>query len=82
MPGVRLRCVSTPFAFAGCESYNHHDHATASKPYPLKTCIVTGESLGKSPVTRVVNGQAVKFCCSDCIKDFDANPQKYLTKLK
>ncbi len=67
--------------FAGCASYSDKPSASA-KPYPLNTCIVSGDKFdhGK-PVVRVVNGQEVKLCCKDCLKDFDKDPVKYLTKL-
>lgn len=54
------------------------------KQYPLKTCIVTDSKLGSmgDPITKVYNGQEVKFCCAPCIKKFEANPEKYLTKIK
>jgi hypothetical protein len=54
------------------------------KPYPLKTCIVTNnglESMGGS-ITKVYQGQQIKICCKPCIKKFEANPAKYLAKLK
>ena len=58
--------------------------AKAAKPYPLKTCIVSGEKLeggmGKSYVF-VENGQEIKLCCKDCLKDFRKDPSKYLKKL-
>ncbi|RBP44205.1 YHS domain-containing protein [Roseimicrobium gellanilyticum] len=62
--------------------------ATASaadvKPYTLKTCVVSGNELGSmgKVVTKTYEGQEVKFCCKPCIKKFDANPAKYLSKLK
>lgn len=54
------------------------------KPYPLETCIVSGNKLGSMGkiITKVHEGQEVKFCCKPCIKKFDANPAKYLSKLK
>ena len=55
----------------------------APKPYPLKTCIISGEklgSMGKPPVL-VVDNQEVKFCCKNCIKDFNKDPQKYLKEI-
>lgn len=66
---------------AGCASYSDKPSASA-KPYPLNTCIVSGDKFdhGK-PVVRIVNGQEVKLCCKDCLKDFDKDPVKYLTKL-
>lgn len=53
------------------------------KPYPLKTCIVTGNELGSmgDPITEVYQGQQVKFCCKACIAKFHKDPAKYLAKL-
>ncbi len=57
--------------------------APAVKPYPLKTCLVTDEDLDSmgGEVSRVHEGQEVKFCCNSCVKKFEANPSKYLAKL-
>ena len=57
--------------------------AFASKPYPLKTCLVTDNELGSmgKVVTKVYDDQQIKFCCKPCIKKFEANPAKYLSKL-
>ena len=53
------------------------------KPYPLKTCVVSGNELGTmgKPITKVYDNQEIKFCCKPCIKKFEANPSKYLGKL-
>ena len=57
--------------------------AADAKPYPLKTCLVSGNELGAmgKPVSKVYNGQEIKFCCKPCIKKFEANPDKFLSKL-
>ena len=57
---------------------------TAAKPYPLKTCLVSGEELGKmgEPIRIVHGGQEIKFCCKSCEPDFKKDPAKYLAKLK
>ncbi|MDI1311905.1 hypothetical protein [Prosthecobacter sp.] len=57
--------------------------ATGTKPYPLKTCLVSGNTLGSmgDPVTKVYAGQEIKFCCKPCVKKFEANQPKYLSKL-
>jgi YHS domain-containing protein len=55
--------------------------ATDVKPYPLTTCIVSGDKLDPSVPAVVHNGQQVKFCCKSCVKKFQANPAKYLIKL-
>ncbi len=54
------------------------------KPYPLDTCIVSGNKLGSmgKVVVKFHEGQEIKFCCKPCVKKFDANPAKYLAKLK
>ncbi len=57
--------------------------AEKARPYPLKTCLVSGNDLGSmgGPITKVYNGQEIKFCCKPCIKKFEANQPKYLGKL-
>ncbi len=54
-----------------------------AKPYPINTCIVSGEKLGemgKIP-SIVYKGQEIKFCCKDCVKDFNKDPEKFMKKL-
>ena len=49
--------------------------------YPLTTCVVTGQKIGEpgmTPVDMVYANRLVRFCCADCIKEFDKNPAKYL----
>lgn len=54
-----------------------------AKAYPLDVCIVSDEKLGSmgEPESIVWQGQTVKFCCSDCIKEFKAKPEEHLAKL-
>ena len=53
------------------------------KPYPLDTCIVSGEKLGSmgAPYVFVKDGQQVKFCCDGCLEDFNKEPDKYLKEM-
>jgi hypothetical protein len=53
------------------------------KPYPLDTCVVSGEKLGEmgEPVTIVHEGREVKFCCAGCIKKFKKDPAKFLGQM-
>lgn len=55
----------------------------APKPYPLDTCIVSGEKLGEmgDPVVKVVDGREIKFCCDQCVPKFEKDPATYLKKL-
>ena len=59
-------------------------HAAEVKPYPLKICVVSGNKLGSmgKVVTKIYGDQEMKFCCKPCVKKFDTNPAKYLTKLE
>ena len=56
---------------------------SGAKPYPIDTCLVSGEKLGSMGDPIVINheGQEIKFCCDSCIPKFNKNPAKYLTKL-
>lgn len=54
----------------------------ASKPYPLDTCVVSGESLKDGFISHTYKGQELRFCCKGCKKDFAKDPETYLRKLK
>jgi hypothetical protein len=65
--------------------------ATATKPvpYPLKTCVVSGDKLGGDmgePIVFVYtnNGanQEIKFCCPMCKPTFLGDPDKYMKIIK
>lgn len=58
--------------------------AGSSKPYTMDTCLVSGEKLGGmgKPYEFVYEGQQIKFCCKNCLPDFQKDPAKYLAKLK
>ena len=50
------------------------------KPYPLKTCMISGEKLGDMGEAYVYEyqGREIKFCCQGCVKDFKKEPAKYI----
>jgi len=54
-----------------------------AKPYPLKTCVVSGEELGKmgEPFRFSYKGQEITLCCKGCEKDFLKEPEKLLQKI-
>ena len=62
----------------------HAEHK--AKPYPLKTCIVSGEEINDKgdmkPHAFVVQGQEVKLCCKSCLKDFNKDKAGYLKKIE
>ena len=56
--------------------------------YPMKTCLVSGESLGSmGEAFGYVHKEAGKpdrvvfFCCDGCVDDFKKEPAKFLAKL-
>ncbi len=58
--------------------------AAKVRPYPLKTCLVSGEQLGGDmgrPYAFTYQGQEFKLCCPACQKDFDKDPARYTKKL-
>jgi YHS domain-containing protein len=52
----------------------------AAKPVNTK-CPVSGEDIDPSK-TIVYKGQTIAFCCPDCEKAFNKDPEKYMAKLK
>ena len=52
-------------------------------PYPLKTCLVSGEDLDSMDdrVSTVYEGQVFEFCCKPCLKKFNKEPAKYQAML-
>ncbi len=54
------------------------------KPYPLKTCLISGEKLGgdMTPYVFTNNNQQIKLCCQGCLKDFKKDEAKYMKKIQ
>lgn len=51
------------------------------KPYPLTTCLVSGETLKTEEAVGVVaEGREFAFCCKSCLKDFKKDTAKYVKK--
>jgi YHS domain-containing protein len=78
------------WTLSACDEHGH-DHGAPppdskpaapapAKPYPLDTCVVSGEKLGKMGEPKVIvhEGQEVKFCCPGCEKEFRKDPAKVL----
>lgn len=79
--------ATTPLRAA--EKHQHDGAVTAGRekkaePYPLDFCLVSDEKFEGSSMTpfeMVQDGQTLKFCCKNCVKDFKKAPKKFLTKL-
>jgi YHS domain-containing protein len=91
---MKSRSVTAVAALAtiACAAMTAAPHNAASysgDPYPLDTCPVSGEKLGKDAVTVALegmsdaklNGTQVKFCCPKCEASFKADPAKYTGKM-
>ena len=64
--------------------------AAAKTAYPLATCVVSDDKLDDvsmgGPVDYLYKqagkpDRLVRFCCKDCVKDFEKEPAKYLKKI-
>ena len=57
--------------------------AATAAPYPLDTCVVSGDKLGAMGdfVPYTYEGREVRFCCKGCIADFNKDPATYMAKL-
>lgn len=58
--------------------------ADAPGPYPLKTCVVSGEKLGEMgpPHVFTYRGREIRLCCKGCAKDFEREPAKFMKKIE
>ena len=79
--------IATPFILHA-EGTNSVAPVKKPTPYPLKTCVVSGEKLGEmgAPIEFVYtnNGanQEIKFCCPMCKERFLKAPDSYMKKIK
>ena len=85
---------STPEPKQHMESHEGHDHAamgdmkmadTAEPKVTLASaeqeiCPIMGGKINKAVFTEY-KGKKVYFCCAGCDKTFNADPQKYISKL-
>ena len=75
----------TVAALAACSDSSTPAASTAapSSPYPLDVCVVSGEKLGSmgSPHVITHDGVEVRFCCKNCLPEFEKDPAKFVAKL-
>jgi len=72
------------FAAAPLTTFAAEKKDEKAKPYPLQTCVVSGEKLGGMGKEYVFTheGQEIKLCCKSCLKDFKKDPAKYMKKIQ
>jgi len=77
---IRALCVALALAavgiLAGCG-----EQAAAPQGKAQATCPVMGEKIDKK-IFADYEGKRVYFCCPDCVKTFNKEPQKYVKKLE
>jgi len=57
--------------------------APAAKKVNNTICPVSGKPVDMSnPVTAEYNGKIYNFCCTDCVAQFKADPEKYISKMQ
>ena len=86
---TRLAAVAPDGASASADAATQPAVSTATAspeaaaPYPLATCIVSGESLDDhgEPFVLEHSGREVRFCCRSCGEGFLRNPTRFLEKL-
>jgi hypothetical protein len=84
---LSVASLATPFVLRA-DGTNAVTSSTKPIPYPLKTCVVSGETLGEmgAPIEFVYtnNGanQEIKFCCPMCKGRFLKDPEPYMKKIK
>ncbi len=75
----------TPMLPGATEAVTPGPTEKSPKPYPLSTCLVSGEKFGGDmgkPVVIVYEGREIKFCCKSCIGKFKKDSATYLKKLE
>lgn len=83
MTAVLLTGLAAGALSAGADD-KHKDHkAEEAKPYPAAKCLISGEALGSmgKPHILVAEGQEIKFCCKNCVKDYEMDKAGYAKKL-
>ena len=65
-----------------CVGVINRADAVDPKPYPLTTCIVSGDKIDPNVQPIVHKNQQVRFCCKGCIKKFEACPDKFMVRLQ
>ena len=45
-------------------------------------CPVSGDPVDPHATSTIYKGKVIGFCCSDCVKEFNKDPDKYASKIK
>ena len=84
LTAAALALLIGSFAIGDASAADGGADAPKVKPYPLTTCIVSGDALGGDmgePIVKVYGDREIKFCCKDCIKQFEADQAAFVKKI-
>ncbi len=84
MKTLTALALTVAFTAAPLAGFAADKQESKAKPYPLETCVVSGEKLGEmgDPYVFEHEGQEVKLCCKSCVKKFNKTPEEFLKKIK
>ena len=80
---LRLLCMALVLAAVGILAGCGQEGATVQAPAgkAQATCPVMGGKIDQA-IFADYEGKRVYFCCPDCVKTFNQEPQKYVKKLE
>ena len=94
LAGAYLALFSLPLAAQPADDQAHHaaqpssiapqvNQEAAGDPYTLTTCPVSGQALGSmgEPVIYSYQGREIRFCCTGCVSQFEADPAEFIQKV-
>lgn len=82
-PSATLATASPPKPSLKDTQHQDRELGKAVVPYPFDSCAVIQRPFGPEGPKhrRVYQGQEVLFCCTPCLKAFDANPEPYMLRI-
>lgn len=81
---LALLFAATVLAAPGVGFADEAKKADKPKPYPLTTCVRSGEKLGSmgNPHVFTHMDREIKLCCKGCLADFKKDAAKYVKQLE
>jgi hypothetical protein len=83
-PSLLTLLATTLLAAPGLGRADEAKTTDKPKPYPLTTCVRSGEKLGSmgKPYVFTHEGREIKLCCKGCLDDFKKDAAKYVKQLE
>src|SRR5262245_26222907 len=83
-PSSLVACAALITAFALSAFAADKQVKLKTKPYPMTTCVISGEKLDSmgEPFVFTEGDQEVQLCCKSCKKDFEKDKKASLKKIE